>query len=275
MGGKPPRVVLSCVVPRGVGVFITLCGIRFFFTPGGFLVSLYLMGLKEDAIEAAKGYLKSNPTELIHAAKNALGLRLGIPFAALRWLCKQAEASGKVKHLDLTARAPGIGFTADLDLMSTPVRASGVVFIERVAFSEEELTIAIRLEDVKLKVTGEAATPVAALIKSGALDLSSPGNLAAHLPSRPRVLVEAEGSRLVLDLMRDRRIGENPLVRIAVGLLTSFITVHGIETSAEYLDVVFRTFPRGYVQAARAVGLYVVQPVMNRYLPVPVRVFAR
>jgi len=236
---------------------------------------LYFMGLKEDAIEAAKGYLRSNPTELIHAAKNALGLRLGIPMPALQWLCKQVQASGKVKYLDLTPRSPGIGFTVDLDLMATPVRATAVVYIERMAFSEEELTIAVRLEEVKLKVTGEAGTPVAALIKSGALDLSNPGNLAAHLPSRPKVLVEAEGSRLVLDLMRDRRIGENPMVRIALGLLTSFITVHGIETSAEYLDVIFRAFPRGYVQAARAVGQYVIQPAMNRYLPVPMRAFAR
>lgn len=233
------------------------------------------MGLKDQAINAAKGYLKSNPTELLHAAKNVLGLRVGVPMAALRWLSQQAEASGKVKYLELHPRPPGIGFTVDVDLMNTPVRAEAVIYIERINLDEEELSIALRVEDVKLKVTGEAATPVAALIKSGALDLSNPGNLAAHLPSRPKVLVEAEGSRLVLDLMRDRRIGDNPVVRIAVGLLTSFITVHGVETSKEYLDVVFRAFPRGYVQAARALGVYVVQPAMSRYLPVPLKAFAR
>lgn len=228
------------------------------------------MGLRDDAIAAAKGYLRQNPTELVHAAKSALGLRLAVPMVALRWLSEQARASGKVKYLQLTPRPPGIAFTVDVDLMQTPVRAAAVIYFERVTLTEEELTVALRVEDVKMEVTGEAETPVAALIKSGALDLSRPGNLAAHLPSRPPVLVEAEGSRIVLDLMRDARLGKNPVVRIALGLITSFITVHGFETSADYLDVVLRAFPRGYVHAARALQQYLVQPVLHRYLPVPV-----
>ena len=115
------------------------------------------MGLKDQAIAAAKGYLKSNPTEIVHVAKNVLGLRICVPMAALRWLSQQAEASGKVKYLDLQPRPPGISFTVDVDLMETPVRAAAVIYIERVNLSEEELSIALRVEDVKLKVTGEAA----------------------------------------------------------------------------------------------------------------------
>ena len=232
------------------------------------------MGTRESALQAARSYLQQNPTEIVKALRNVLGLRLGIPMAALRWLSQQVEASGKVKYLELVAREPGIHFTVDLDLMGTPVRAAAVIYFERVTLSEEELTFALRIEEVSLKLTAEAQTPVAALIKSGALDLSNPGNLAAHLPHRPPVLVEAEGKRLVLDLMREPRIGSNPLVRNAVGLLTRFVTIHGIETGAEYLDVVFRAFPLGYLQAALAVSRHLVQPVMSRYLPVPVRRFA-
>jgi hypothetical protein len=225
------------------------------------------MALKDEALNALREYLRSNPREITRTLRNALGLRASVPLAAFRWIADKAVETGKVKNLRITFRDPGIHFVVDVDLMGTPVRASAVVFFERVLFSEEELTIAIRMEEVKLSLTGEAQTPVAALIKSGALDLSRPGTLAGYLPHRPPVLVEAEGSRLVLDLMRDPKLGKNPSVRRAVGLITSLLTIHGIETGGQHLDVVFRAFPRGYSAAVRSVKRHVVQPALKRYLP--------
>ena len=225
------------------------------------------MGLKDKALHAARDYLKSNPRELGRTLRNLVGLRASIPLAAFRWLGEQVVETGKVKALRIAFREPGVHFTADVDLMSTPVRASATVFFERVVFSEEELTIAIRLEEVKLELTGHAETPVAMLIASGALDLSNPGTLVAYLPQKPPVLVEAEGSRIVLDLMRDPNLGRNPKVRQIVGIITSFLTVHGIETGGEHLDVVLRGFPRGYSAAGRAVHRHVIQPALKRYLP--------
>ena len=59
------------------------------------------------------------------------------------------------------------------------------------------MRIGMRLSDVKLALLGESDAPVATLIKSGALDLSKPGNLVKFLPKRPPAIVEAEGDRIV------------------------------------------------------------------------------
>ena len=226
------------------------------------------MGLRQLALKAAREYLIDHPEEIYRTVRNAMGLRFGVPLAALRWLGRQAEASGKVQNLSIRARPPGIQVAADVDLMKTPVRATAVIFFERVALTEEELTFSIRLEDVALELNSDAATPVAMLIRSGALNLSRPGDLAAYLPQRPPVLVEAEGNRLTLDLMKDPKLGSDPRVRHAVGLLTSFVTVHNIETDPEHLDVVFRAFPKGLFTAAKAVKEHLVEPSLNRLLPV-------
>jgi hypothetical protein len=105
------------------------------------------------------------------------------------------------------------------------------------------------------------------LIKSGALDLSNPGTLVNFMPGRSPVLAEANGNRIVLDLMRDPKIGKNPLVRRAVSLLTSFVTLHGVETDQKHVDIAFRALPTGFGGAIRSVRQNIVLPSMSRLLP--------
>jgi len=199
--------------------------------------------------------------------RSALGLRFGVPLAALRWLGQQAERSGKVEDFQIDSIPPGLRLSGNVDLMNTPIRAGAIIFVERVVFNDEELTVALRLEEVSLKLNGESESPVAALIKSGALDLSNPGTLVNFMPNRSPVLAEANGNRIVLDLMRDPNIGKNPLVRRAVSLLTSFVTLHGIETDKKHLDVAFRALPTGLGGAVRSVRNNIVLPSMGRLLP--------
>jgi hypothetical protein len=196
-----------------------------------------------------------------------MGLRFGVPLAALRWLGQQAERSGKVEDFQIDSVPPGLRLSGNLDLMNTPIRAGAIIFVERVVFNDEELTVALRLEEVKLKLNGESESPIAALIKSGALDLSNPGTLVNFMPGRSPVLSEANGNRIVLDLMRDPKIGKNPLVRRAVSLLTSFVTLHGVETDKKHLDIAFRALPTGLGGAVRSVRQNVVLPSMSRLLP--------
>jgi hypothetical protein len=187
--------------------------------------------------------------------------------AALKWLGKQAERTGKVEDFEIESVPPGLRLGADVDLMNTPIRAGAIIFVERVVFNDEELTVALRLEEVKLKLNGESDSPIAALIKSGALDLSNPGTLVNFMPNRSPVLAEANGNRIVLDLMRDPNIGKNPLVRRAVSLLTSFVTLHGVETDTKHVDIAFRALPTGLGGAVRSVRTNVVLPGMDRILP--------
>ncbi|MDH5491838.1 MAG: hypothetical protein OEY14_07785 [Myxococcales bacterium] len=219
------------------------------------------------AVEAARGYLRAHPEELGRAVRSAFGLRVGVPLAALRWLGRKVEATGKVEGLQIDAAPPGLKIGANLDLMKTPIRASAVIFIDRILFTEEELTLTIRLEEVSLKLNGDSKSPVAMLIQSGALDLKNPGDLVAYLPDRPPILAEARGNRIVLDLMRDPKIGRHPMVRHAVGLLANFMTLKGIEADTAHLDVRFRALPTGFRGAAKAFRTHLVLPSLSRLLP--------
>ncbi len=225
------------------------------------------MAIAQEALEAARGYLFTHPEEVTRAMRSALGLRVGVPIVALRWFGKQLEKSGKVSDLKLDSVPPGLKASAGLDLMNTPLRASAIVYIDRIVFNEDELTVAIRLEEVDLRLDGDAATPVAALIKSGALDLSSPGTLVGFMPNRNPVIAEAKDNRIVLDLMRDPKIGRNPMVRSAVSVLTSFVTLKNVSSDDEHLDVGFRAFPAGVSGAFRSFRRHVVMPSIGKFLP--------
>ena len=225
------------------------------------------MPTPQEAVDAVRSYLRTHPEELGRAVRSALGLRFGVPVAALRWLAHQAERTGKVDDFHVDSVPPGLRLAANVDLMNTPIRAGAIVFVERVIFNDEELTVGLRLEEVSLKLNGESESPIAALIKSGALDLSNPGTLVNFMPNRSPVLAEANGNRIVLDLMRDPNIGKNPLVRRAVSLLTSFVTLHGVETDQKHVDIAFRALPTGLGGAVRSVRNNVVRPSVGRFLP--------
>ena len=225
------------------------------------------MPTPQETVDAVRSYLRMHPEELGRAVRSALGLRFGVPLAALRWLGQQAERSGKVEDFHIDSVPPGLRLSGSLDAMNTPIRASAIIFVERVVFNDEELTVALRLEEVMLKLNGDSDSPVAALIKSGALDLSNPGTLVNFMPGRSPVLAEANGNRIVLDLMRDPNIGKNPLVRRAVSLLTSFVTLHGVETDTKHLDIAFRALPTGLGGAVKSIRRNIVLPSMSRLLP--------
>ena len=225
------------------------------------------MPTPQETVDALRSYLRGHPEELGRAVRSALGLRFGVPLAALRWLGQQAERNGTVEDFHIDSVPPGLRLSGNLDAMNTPIRASAIIFVERVVFNDEELTVALRLEEVMLKLNGESDSPVAALIKSGALDLSNPGTLVNFMPGRSPVLAEANGNRIVLDMMRDPNIGKNPLVRRAVSLLTSFVTLHGVETDTKHLDIAFRALPTGLGGAAQSIRKNIVLPSMSRLLP--------
>lgn len=222
------------------------------------------MRTREVALSALTAYVRRNPGEVGRFIRSLIGLRLGVPIDLFRWLGEQAESSGKAEDIEVDAVPPGVRVAATVDLMKTVVRASAVVYVERMVLTGEQLRVEVRLENVALRLIGESDTPVAMLIKSGALDLSRPGNLVKHMPDLPPVLVEADGNRIVLDLMRHPKVGGNRGVRNAVSLATSLLTVHGVETDERHLDVSLRAFPDGIFHAAREVRRHLLVPGIRR-----------
>lgn len=208
---------------------------------------------KKAMIGAAGAYLKDNPGEILRAVKNAAALRVGLPLDALRWLAAQAGGRRAPKNVKLEAVPPGIRASAEVELAGTGVRASATVFVEKVSITDEEARFELRLADVKLDLLDPAAeTPVATLLKSGALDLSKPGNLAAFMPKRPAMLVEAVDDRIVLDLMKHPKLANGKAGKL-LGLITPVVTVRAIETDPEHLDVQLGAFPEGVAEALAAI----------------------
>jgi hypothetical protein len=135
---------------------------------------------------------------------------------------------------------------ATLEQMGTLLRGSCVVIVERVEFSDNQARVELRLRDVSLTLFDETVqTPLAALIRSGTLDLSRVASLVAYLPSRPAALVEAVDDRLVLDLLKVPKWANAEAMHKLVGLLSTLLAIDSIETDIDHLNVAIRALPRG------------------------------
>lgn len=205
------------------------------------------------ALEAAFGYLREHPQELLRVLRNTPGLRFGLPLPAVRWLLLRSAKRSAPRDLEITAIPPGIRAGGSFDLMNTPLRAKADIYVERVEVGPERFLVEIRLANVSLTVTDDRAqTPLSALLRSGALDLSRPGNLVAYMPKRPPFLVEAKDDRIVLDLLR-RASSRNGKLERWIGRVVPFLTLHSIETDENHLDVELRAFPEGFRQSLETI----------------------
>jgi hypothetical protein len=204
-------------------------------------------------LNAVVDYVRKNPDELVRAAVNAAGLRFGVPIAALRWLSSQAKLPKKApRDIDIGSAPPAIRLSLSLDAMGTPIRATGAVRVDEIDLSPAAMRIGLRLSDLKLALLAESETPVATLIKSGALDLSKPGNLVKFVPKRPPAIVEADGDRIVIDLMKVPAVADNALLRRALAVVTPVVGIRAVETDGDHLYVALRASPRGLPQAIAA-----------------------
>src|SRR5579859_3335126 len=191
-----------------------------------------------ELLSAAVDYVRRNPDELVKAVVNAAGLRFGVPIAALRYLTAQAKLPKKApQDIDIGTSPPAVRISLSVDAMGTPVRASAAIKIDEIDLSPAAMRIGIKLSDVKLALLGESDAPVATLIKSGALDLSKPGNLVKFLPKRPPAVVDAEGDRIVVDLMRVPSIANNRLLRRAMAIVTPVVGIRAVEADGDHVYV--------------------------------------
>jgi len=190
----------------------------------------------------------------VKAAVNAAGLRFGVPLAALRFLASNAKGGKKApQDIEIGTAPPALRLSATVDAMGTAVRASAAIKVDEVALSPDSIRVGIRLNDVKLSLIGDSDAPVATLIKSGALDLSKPGNLVKHIPKRPAAIVEAEGDRIVIDLFKVPAIAKNARVRRLLSVITPVLGIRAIETDRDHLYVALRASPAGIGRALEAI----------------------
>ncbi len=207
------------------------------------------------ALRSAGRFVARNPLSLLKVARHAIGLRIAVPLDALRWFIANAPASRKAPtDVSITARPPAIHVGATLELMGSKLRASSAIRVEELRIHPDELRLTLRLGDVDMRVLDKSETPISGLIKSGALDLSKPGNLANFMPKKPSVLIEAHDDLLVLDLMKIPKIANNTRLRSLLSRLTPVVNISALRTDGDYLIVAFKATPAGLPRALSSAG---------------------
>ncbi|HVY45539.1 MAG TPA: hypothetical protein VHB21_06645 [Minicystis sp.] len=202
----------------------------------------------------ASEYLKQHPEEIWRAVRGAVGLRFGVPIDALRYLAREFGGGKKApKDVVIDTAPPGVRLGMTVELMGTALRAQFVLFVEELEVGAQAVKIGLRIAELSLKVLGDATSPVAGLILSGALDLSKPGNLVAFMPKRPAALVDAKDDRITLDLMKIPSFAANPRVTRTLAVLTPVVGVRAIKTKDDHLDVHLKADLAGVPAAIAAV----------------------
>lgn len=202
-------------------------------------------------LSAAADYLKRNPEEMVRVVKGAFGLRFGVPLDALRYLAAELGQSPKApKDVVIEAVPPGLRVAMTVRAMGTTMRVKMSLFVEELALSGDAALVTARIADMEITVLDGDDTPVAGLIKSGALDLSKPGNLVAYMPKRPEALVDAKDDRVVVDLLKIPALAKK--ARKALGVMTPVLTVAAVRTKDDHLDVHFKATPSRIGEAIAA-----------------------
>jgi hypothetical protein len=208
-----------------------------------------LGALPRKAAAAATQYLRRHPEEFLRAAKNVAALKVGVPIAALRFLADELGGRQVPDDLVLEVRSPGLFVQASVELMQTPLLASGTLIVDRVEASVDSLLVDVRIVGLDLKVTDpNVATPVAALLRSGSLDVSRPGDLLSYMPKKPPFILEAKGDRLTLDLLALPALARDPARKIVLAV-AALLSIEGIATEDEHVDIELKALPRGAMGA--------------------------
>ena len=205
------------------------------------------------ALRSASRYVLKNPVSVLNVARHALGLKLAVPLDALRWFVEHTPP-GKSSPTDVTISAmpPAVHIGATLELMGSRLRVGAAIKVDELRIEPEELRLQLRLSSVEMTVLDKSETPISGLIKSGALDLSKPGNLANFMPKKPPALIDAHDDVLVLDLMRVPKLANNLRLRRMLQRLTPVMNVAALKTEGDFLIVALRATPAGFPRALAA-----------------------
>jgi hypothetical protein len=205
------------------------------------------------ALRSASRFVVRNPLSVLKVVRHAASMRLAVPLDALRWFVANTPPSKKAPtDVTVAARPPAVHVGATVDLMNTKVRASVTIEVDELAIHPDELRLRLRLSDMDMQVLGTSESPVAGLLRSGALDLSKPGNLVNFMPKKPDALVEARDDIVVLDLMKVPKFANSFRLRRVLQRLTPVVNVAALRTDGDFLIVALRATPMGFSRALAA-----------------------
>ncbi len=195
-------------------------------------------------LRAGFDYVRRNPLSLVTFARQAARLRAVVPLDVVRWGLGKVSLD-RVSDFSVSSRDGGLGIALTVNVMGARLRVSGVVHVSEIVAGHGLLRLDLRLADLKVDPVDGPAGPIQALLASGAIDLKKPGNLVGMLPMKPAILVEAEGDRIVLDLMRLRKLARNAGLQRALGAISPVLSIRDVETKGDDLLIGLRVRPTG------------------------------
>ena len=205
------------------------------------------------ALRSASRFVVRNPFSMLTVAKHAANMRVAVPLDALRWFITNTPPSKNApSDVTITARPPAIQIGATIELMGSRLRAATTIHVEELRVEPENMRVVLRLKDTDLKVLDRSETPIAGLIRSGALDLSKPGNLVKFMPKKPPLLVSAEDDRIELDLMQVPKLANNFRLRRVLQRVTPVMNFAALGTDGDFLVLSLRATPGGLPKALAA-----------------------
>ncbi len=200
----------------------------------------------QNTLKSASRYAATHPKTLGQIARYALSRRIAIPLDALRWLVTQLPTGGTAPS-DVTVQAlsPALGLGASVDLMGTGLRVDGAVHIDHIHAAPGELTVTLRMKNLKANVTNNPDGNLAKLLKSGVLNLGKPASMLNFIPKKPPLIVDAKDDTFVLDLMKLPAVAANPTILKVLDTLTPVLSVEEVRAENDLLLIGLKAKPGG------------------------------
>jgi hypothetical protein len=189
-------------------------------------------------ILAGVSYLRSNPLFALRATSNAARLRASVPLDVLRWAISKRPRGKGPERIELSGADPALRVELTVDLYGTKIDVAANILIESIDNGIDSFKVALRVRNLELHAP--AGTPAAMMV--GALDLSNPGNLLKMMPQKHADLLQAEGDRIVIDLLKIPKMARNKRLRRVLAAL-SFIGVREVRTENDVLVIGFSVRP--------------------------------
>jgi hypothetical protein len=192
----------------------------------------------KQALVGGISYLRSNPRFVLQAARNAARLEVSIPLDLLRWALERRPRGKGPERIELRGADPSLRVELTVDLFGTKIDVGSSIAIESIENQAESLKLALRLRDLAIKAP--QGSPAAQFVQS--LDLSKPGNLIQMMPPKHARLIEVQGDRLVIDLLKLPALARNRGLRRALAGL-SFVAIRALRVENDLLIIGFALHP--------------------------------
>jgi hypothetical protein len=196
------------------------------------------------ALRQGLSYVRKNPFAVLQAAREAARMRLTIPLDLVRWGLGKIQ-SKSVGEFSVASVPPGVKLGLVAHVMGNSLRVGAVVTVDQLELGPGILRATLRVNGLTVEPQGIVAGPIQALLSSGAIDLSKPGNLLGFLPKKPALIEEAHEDRFVLDLLKVGALRDNATLRRVLTLLGPVLAIRDVQTHDDALLIGLRVHPSG------------------------------